>query len=194
MTVNFCFAIAHWRKNEVFLGCGLDPPTSSKKPTRIALGTLDLHFEQYTLEKFRGMLEAAFELSEEAYGVWRWRTIYTLMQCESIFCVNFIPREPGKGQIVHAMRGKNKEEAQSLQVYCHDLNTIRFILPVNQWTEASDLSVKNITETVVQFESTVRSVIEKALTCFINDPQAKGIALTLDREPDKPETYIWIKA
>lgn len=193
MSVNFCMVLSKWPSMKTHLGCGLGSPLSVKNTLRISLGSLDPDCEAYTPEMLKNEGEAAFKLPDQTYDIWRWRTIYTLAQNESIFCINFIPRDPHVAQIIQVMRLKGTlEEARSLELFCHDLFSIKFILPVMKADQMYDLSQRSITETISQFTCPVKAVIEKALACFSKDLRSIGLALTLE-ENGNQRTYIWLK-
>src|SRR6185369_13299722 len=72
-------------------------------------------------------------LPDDTYDIWRWRTIYSLAQDDSLVCINFIPKDSSQDQITHVMRTKkNEDEIRSYQLYCHDLLQVKYLLPVEQ--------------------------------------------------------------
>ncbi|HEY5235807.1 MAG TPA: hypothetical protein VIJ14_06490 [Rhabdochlamydiaceae bacterium] len=193
MSVKLCLVSAKWPKIERPLGCGHDTPSSLTSSVVISLGSLNPDFEAYTFEQLKLERQAAFRLPDKTYDIWRWRTIYTLAQNEAIFCISFIPKEPHKAQIIQVMRLKSSpEEARSLELFCHDLFSIKFILPVKNADQVYDLSQRSVTETISQFTLPVKAVIEKALASFSKDSRSLGLALTLE-EDGKQRTYIWLK-
>lgn len=185
MSVNFCFAIAKWPK-ESFLGCGFEPRLPESIPT-IKLGSLNPTCEKCSPEMFKARLKSALELPDHTDDIWRWRTIYSLAQNESLVCINFIPKDPSKDQIAHVMRTQmSQEEIQSYHLYCHDLLQIKYLLPVEQPTQVFDLS------TVIAVEGIEGSEIASALDCFSKDSLSQGLALTFDKAGTL-KTYIWLK-
>jgi hypothetical protein len=185
---------AKWPRTERLLGCGFDIQISSKRTVAISLGNLKPVCEEYSHKRLKSELDAAFELPDNTHDILRWRTIYTLMQNETIFCINFIPKDPTVAQIIHVMRLKDKEkEVESCRVFCHDVFNLKFILPVESADQVFDLSKKTVSETVNQFDPSIGLVIERALACFSEDLRSQGLAITLEIKAEKSATYIWLK-
>jgi len=120
--------------------------------------------------------------------------MYTLGQSESVFCINFIPEDPSKPQIIHVMRLKDeKEDVVTYPVFCHELVHLKFILPVEKADQVFDLSKCRVSQTLENVTPGLIPIIEKSLDCFLKDVRSKGLALTLESKTGTPATYIWLK-
>jgi len=133
--------------------------------------------------------------NDKEYAVDRFRTVFTLLQSEAIFCINFIPKNPhGSSQVIHVMRCEEKQDPNEIPVYCHDAANLKYLLPVEKADRIFDLSKSEISQTVENLNSELRNIIQAALVCFLKDTEATGVALTLKPDADKPcVTYIWLK-
>ena len=189
MSVNFCVAYAKWPTQGKFLGCGFDSPLSEKSTSTITLGSLEPSCEKCTPEMFKDRLKSALELPDQTYDIWRWRTIYSLAQQESVVCINFIPKDSSKAQIAHVMRTKmNQEEIQSYRLYCHDFLQIKYLLPVEEPTQVFHLSAGSVLDGIEG------SALASALDCFSKDSESQGLALTIEGQAGALMTYVLLKS
>ena len=174
-------------------GCGQDRfPSMGLEPIR--LDTWTIYYKIYAPHRLKLCEQLADSANDHiAEDIWRGRTLFTLAQSESIFCINFIPTNPYEAQMVLVMRLHGGMDAPSYPMFCHNYPTLKFILPVKMPDQVFDLLKKGIPETINQFESHRRSIIEKALTYFSKDPHSQGLALTLKNEDGSQKTYIWLK-
>src|ERR1700678_2302775 len=106
-SVTFCLVNCKWPQT-MAPGCARDKPPISIR--RIQLGTLEILYKKYSSRMLNSCQEACFALPDTSYDIWKIRTMYTLGQSESIFCINFIPEDPSKSQIIHVMRLKNEKQ------------------------------------------------------------------------------------
>ncbi len=198
---NFCIALGSWAGPSLSTNCGRDSalPLSalSTAPMQYPLGslgqTLCQHMPPSVILKCLHNVQDSSE--DETPDIERFRTVFTLLQSEAIFCINFIPKNPhDPNQIVHVMRYEEKENPKEFPVYCHDGANLKYLLPVERANRIFDLSKSKISQTVESLNPQLRNIIQAALNCFLKDSEAKGLALTLELDVDKPsQTYIWLK-
>jgi hypothetical protein len=191
ISVTFCIVNGKWPQS-VASGCAWDKPPMSTR--RIQLGTLEILYKNYSPRLLQSCKEISFALPDTSYDIWKVRTMYTLGQSESIFCINFIPEDPSKPQIIHVMRLKDeKQDVSTYPVFCHEHVHLKYILPVEKADQVFDLSKCRVSQTLDNVTPGLIPIVEKALTCFLKDVTSKGLALTLESKRGTPSTYIWLK-
>jgi hypothetical protein len=176
------------------LGCGLENPIPSQQRNPIPLGRLGSFYQKEMLQSAIVRCVAHFEdpCKDGEYEIEKFRTAFTLLQSEAVFCINFIPKNPFELQILHVMRLQEKQDPSEFLVFCHD-HVFKYILPVEQADQVFDLSRFEITQTFENLKPSLIPIVEKALGYFFKDSRSKGLALTLESKTGTPATYIWLK-
>jgi hypothetical protein len=159
------------------------------------LGSLTtLYFEKYTDVQLSQYLKAANLLPDDTHDIWRFRIIYLLASDKRVFCINFIPENPSKGQIVQVMRLKDEEDVSQYQEYNHEYPTYKCILPVKRADQFFDLSKCEISEAVAHLTPRrLIPIVKKALEYLSSACYLKGLALTLKDKVGKQIAYVWLK-
>lgn len=194
MSVKFCIASCKWSDSQPLKCCG-GSPISTQNIIPFRLGSITtLYFEKYANGQLSKYLKAANSLPDDTYDIWRFRIYYLLAPDKRVFCINFIPQNPAKGQIVQVMRLKGEEDVSQYEEYNHEYPTYKFILPVERAEQVFDLSKCEISLTVAHLKPlTLIPIVQKALECLTQDLGLKGLALTLEDKDGKQKAYIWLK-
>jgi hypothetical protein len=190
MTVKFCIVSGKWLEAIGSGGCSHDKPHSLENYVRVSLESLKPQYQTYTPKTLKAYQEAFDELPDESAGIWRFRTLFTLAQSESVFCINFIPVNTSKAQIIQVMRLKAEQDTSLQEVFCHEHLDLKYLLPVRAVDQVFDLSLLKISDTIGSLQTQIPD-IEKALERFLKDPHARGLAVTVEDKPQK--TYMWLK-
>jgi hypothetical protein len=188
MSVKFCFARG-WAPRP--FTCGMDIPSPLTGSTPIRLGDLGgLTYKTYTPEFLRARVEVSESLSDDTKEIWRNRII-CILAVENVFCINFIPSDPNKSQILQVMRLKDPEaNAASIRVYCCDYSPYKFMMPKESPDQVFELGRWDISQTVAHLKSdSLISIVTKAIGYLIQDRDLTGLVITFENQ----KTYIWLK-
>src|ERR1700733_5423773 len=145
MSVKFCI-VRGWAPRSST--CGMEELHPSPGSTLIRLGDLgSLKYKTYTPEFLREQVEVSELLSDDTKEIWRNRII-CILAVESVFCINFIPLDPNKSQILQVLRLKNPEaNAASIRVYYCEYLSYRFMMPKEIADQVFDLARSDISQT-----------------------------------------------
>ncbi len=186
MAVNFSILSGKWLSS--LDECHQERHQKTENSVQVPLDSLKPFYRSY--EDLPAYQKAAELLPDEAPDIWRFRILFTLAQSESVFCINFIPFNPAKAQIIQVMRLKDKENISSQEIFCHEYLDLKYVLPVKAADQVFDLSNSTVSDTIGHLKAHIPE-IEKALTYFLNDVRSRGLAITIQDKVQK--TYIWLK-
>lgn len=139
-------------------------------------------------DKMRAILESKPDTTPL---IWTTRAITTAVCCPIIRFVNMIPADPSKPHIFHIERLKTGRDPLE-KIYSHHQAGLKFMLPVQEASRFFELSRETIAITAQLFAQEHRPLIERALTCVLNDPEMRGVALSVEKETVLA-TYVWVK-
>ena len=116
-------------------------------------------------------MEKAMSLSDDVKYVWRHRIICILGLFKTVFCINFIPADPHRSQILQVMRMKNLEEtADSYPVYDYEFSQYKCILPEERPDQIFDLSEWDF----CHLDPTVKDSNRAIISCFVLSSKRKS--------------------
>jgi hypothetical protein len=119
--------------------------------------------------------------------LWRDRALFTLAQDDSLFRIDFIPRNPTRDQLFHVHRVKEERVYQNWE---HHLAGVKFYLPVRDLPpKIFDLCKVSIPETLAELRSINHELVATALSCIKEDREMLGLSLTVAEG-----TIIWMKS
>ncbi|MGH7890584.1 MAG: hypothetical protein ACRENF_08550, partial [Thermodesulfobacteriota bacterium] len=144
-------------------------------------------------EMLRRMRESFEADADDADYVWKTRTLFTASCCPSIVDITFIPTAPHISQILFAKRVQDDEDVSKCRLYCHWFSGCKYLLSVEAASQVFDLSKVSIAQTVEGWDVDYLPLIKRALTYFKNDPDTRGLGLTVMMKNSQRATTIWLK-
>jgi hypothetical protein len=190
MSVRLCLVSVHWPAPPIGASCYYDEISTEQESYKTSFRhfrPIERAFSEEALSQIQTTLEAD---PDDGKFVWKERALFTLARDESLFSVDFIPRDPTKDTIVHLHRIRDEEESLD-QTYIHNHGGCKFFLPVQDYPDSAnifDLFSSDIFRIVNQLLINPLQVTT-ALIYLRQDPDTLGVALTT-----KKGTFMWIKA